>query len=394
MDARGYFQPFGFELLCDDTITTHGLDTAMHIWAHFNLGSVRDSLGAATLPDGIPPTIQLFGSFDYFTPLVASVELTDACNAHCLYCYRDAGSNRSSCLSDWRTILSKLSSSGVLRVELTGGEPFCHPDILAVLESALRMFERVTILTNAFAFDVQVADAIGRLDTSKLAVQLDIDSTETSTHDRLRGLRGSHARAIAATRLLAERRILFRVAMNVVEANLEQVPDVCALSHSLGASAFVATPVLSMGRAKDGPHLPPALFPVLGRTLSQLAQRWGQFLRAADEPLSVDQYQQPPQCGAGKRRVAVAPNGDVRLCVLAPMQRFTFGNLLHDTLAGCMSTRPARTLSVADPPGASVCGTCDKLPFCWGCVVRPWLLSVENCRYRSVLAGEAGFLES
>jgi hypothetical protein len=92
---------------------------------------------------------------------------------------------------------------GVKEVYVTGGEPFVHPGLLAILEDIL---ERApcTVLTNGTLFTAARLAALRRLSGEArhgLEIRVSLDGTDPAEHDRFRGA-GTFARSLEGLRAL------------------------------------------------------------------------------------------------------------------------------------------------------------------------------------------------
>ena len=124
---------------------------------------------------------------------VALLEITTACNLKCPVCYADAGvspTHRS--LETIRTMMDQavVSASGHPEIlQISGGEPTCHPQIIDILrEAKARPFKYVMLNTNGLALQD------GSLDVHALAelgpgfeVYLQFDGLDDHVYRQLRG---------------------------------------------------------------------------------------------------------------------------------------------------------------------------------------------------------------
>ena len=70
---------------------------------------------------------------------------------------------------------------------MTGGEPFVHPDMVAMAEYASERLETV-VLTNAMLFTGRRRDELARLaGRPRLTLQSSVDGARAETHDLWRG---------------------------------------------------------------------------------------------------------------------------------------------------------------------------------------------------------------
>jgi len=81
----------------------------------------------------------------------ALIQITERCNLHCAHCFVSSGNwgehMRRQDIAD--KVLPRLLRARVERVTLTGGEPFAHPDLLAICDAVVAIGLPLGICTNA-----------------------------------------------------------------------------------------------------------------------------------------------------------------------------------------------------------------------------------------------------
>ena len=87
---------------------------------------------------------------DIDRPISAGCIVTGRCNLKCQYCYGNDESLPTKELSaeEWSTVFSRLRSWGLMRVDLSGGEPTIRPDIAEIAAAALEVGLHVVVSTN------------------------------------------------------------------------------------------------------------------------------------------------------------------------------------------------------------------------------------------------------
>jgi len=135
------------------------------------------------------------------------------CNLECTHCINSSGP-REPWLKPLRTELAlsairEAEELGVKEIYFTGGEPFLHGDILALLTAALEAAP-TTVLTNGTRIDAVMADELATLSASarySLSIRVSLDDTDPVRNDRVRG-ESAFAKAVEAIRLLHDRGLL------------------------------------------------------------------------------------------------------------------------------------------------------------------------------------------
>ncbi len=316
--------------------------------------------------------IYVTGSLESFIPQHMSVELTSGCNLRCIYCYRDSGPQMGPFLSGKQliNILEELHQSGLRSVELTGGEPLLHPQFRAVLDFCAKQLDRVALLTNGTLIDKEIARELGQR-REKVLVQVDLDGPVPNVHDALRGVQGAFVRAKYAIKLLAEHGVSTRVAMNVTKDNLNYIEDTLLLAKSLGATWFIFTPMLDVGRGKNID----TVFSVeqveyMGCLSQHFYEEHGSFFSYLKPDVFRARFEADRNCGAGQRAVVLGPTGKVRPCPLLPEEYLTIGDLTTKSVFEVFSNPVMSKLYELESPRERICGECEYALYCRYCHTR------------------------
>jgi len=135
------------------------------------------------------------------------------CNLECTHCINASGPSE-----PWlkpiapeiaRNVMREADELGVKEIYFTGGEPFLHREILALLADALEVAP-TTVLTNGTLIDEDMADrlaALARGAAYSLEIRVSLDDTDPDKNDRIRGA-GAFDKAVHAIQLLHERGLL------------------------------------------------------------------------------------------------------------------------------------------------------------------------------------------
>ncbi len=285
-------------------------------------------------------SLQRIGAYPtgFEMPLSVQFELTSRCNLRCRHCYNRSGqeglpSDGSSpgtaaselIPSEWIALSRDLIKlGGLFDLCLSGGEPLLlGDDLFRILDLFGADETPVKLVTNGFLLDEACCERFAAYPL--LQVRLSLDGTDAATHDLLRGVPGSHARAVQAAKLMRKRGVRFHIASTVTPRSLSGMEKMAALAAFLGADYLILDMVLASGRALDNPDL------FLDE--SQLEELLTAIARArfkVDIPIvhstgygAVAYF----LSGLPAKDVLIRPNGDVRLSCLAP---FVIGNVREE----------------------------------------------------------------
>jgi radical SAM protein with 4Fe4S-binding SPASM domain len=179
----------------------------------------------------------------------ALVQITERCNLHCAHCFVssvETGIDLS--LDDMvERVLPRLLRARVRRATLTGGEPFAHPDLLAICRAVVDAGLPVGICTNAtLTTDEQISQLVALGDVH---VNVSFDGFTANSHGRFRGNRSSFDVTVATTRKLAAAGLLQGLLSTPnTLTSPEEFADLCAFAAELGAHYMLMNPLSRFGR--------------------------------------------------------------------------------------------------------------------------------------------------
>ena len=174
-------------------------------------------------------------------------ETTKACNLTCRHCravpQRKVGpteltTNRAFDLID---AIAEVAKPVFV---LSGGEPLFRPDLFDIADYGVQSGFRMALATNGTLVNARVAARIADAGFSRVAIS--IDGADQDTHDRFRGLPGSHALAVRGIRHLRDEGVSVQINSTIAKHNVQEVPRLLDLALELGADAlhlFMLVPV-------------------------------------------------------------------------------------------------------------------------------------------------------
>lgn len=179
----------------------------------------------------------------------ALVQITERCNLHCGHCFVSSG--------DWGDhmplefivdrVIPRLKAAGVQRLTLTGGEPFVHPDIMAICRAVRSAGLPLGICTNATSTsDDQIAELVG---LGEVHVNVSFDGFRPESHGKFRGDRSSFATTVETTRKFAEAGLLQGLLSTPnALSEPEEFANLCAFASEIGAQYVLMNPLSPFGR--------------------------------------------------------------------------------------------------------------------------------------------------
>ncbi len=315
--------------------------------------------------------IRVTGDAHFIYPLHIQVEITEACNLHCDYCYRNANSDiRHSKYISWpklKGLLSELKKTGMTELGITGGEATLHPDFPNILRYALENFEQVELITNGTNAEI-LENAISKVPMDeRKKLNLSISFNRWMREYKM-FLKGKHYlnRTIPAIsryrpiRILATDYLFDSKAWNLLSAELKKQGAVtveCNIARPIGRGKEVTDTSKYLEERKEAPA------PEEG---SNGYEEWYSY----------------SNCGLVLRHTAIGPDGNARPCALFPLDdQVGFGNIFERNLNLFKDPEIIRYYHMP-APSKEICGGCANLRYCEGCIFQGIYAKKTSCNYK------------
>ncbi len=185
----------------------------------------------------------------FSAPEKVTLNITNRCNLHCLYCAVSPTKNAPGDLSleEWKGVVNELALIQVFHLLISGGEPFLYLDFPEILRHIFQYHFRISINTNGTLFDAEVLSLLaqsGRLDN----IQVSLDGPNSEIHDVIRG-KGTFEKTLEGVVLLRQWELPFSFFIVVCRNNKDHLEEMVQLSNQLGASRITFSPLLPQGSA-------------------------------------------------------------------------------------------------------------------------------------------------
>jgi radical SAM protein with 4Fe4S-binding SPASM domain len=275
-------------------------------------------------------------------PIYVVWEITLRCDQHCRFCGTRAGKARSDELTtdEALDVVRQLAEMGTAEVAIHGGEAYLRSDWLEIIRAIRSHGMDSTMVTGGRGFTPELARAAAGAGVTGVSVS--VDGTE-ATHDALRGLRGSHASALAALDNLRAAGVAVGSNTQVNRKNYRELPQILELLHAHGVRGWQVQLMVPMGRAAEADDLwlqPFDMLEVIPRIaeVSAEAERIGiqlwpgnnvGYFGPHEHVLRGNRtrYGYSSGCGGGIRTLGIEANGDVKACSAMTSDGFVAGNV-------------------------------------------------------------------
>lgn len=301
-------------------------------------------------------------------------ELTYRCSEMCIHCYNPGASrnneeisHRADCkelsLDEYKRIIDDMYANGLVKVCLSGGDPFSKESIWDLLDYLYEKGIAVDIYTNGQRIlkDVQrLADYYPRL------VGVSIYSGMAKDHDTITRIPGSWEKSMQVIKELSDLAVPMNLKCCVMQPNLHSYYLVADLAKEYGA---IPQFEINISESNDGD--------ICAKKLRLTEAQLQVVLR--DNNLALYVGKEAPNyggikrdinlcsCGAGGTGFCMSPNGDLRACVAFTQ---TYGNLLrqsvNEILSNSLTLKEWRSAIVADYVDCGKYDYCDYCNLCAG----------------------------
>ncbi len=311
-------------------------------------------------------------------PLTINWAINNSCNFACRHCYSRNDTHDELSSDVLFSCLEKVAKAGVLSVNFGGGEPLLHPHLLETASFARKLGLRVSMNSNGWLIDEQMAVSLKEAGFSKVGIS--IDSHQPEIHDQFRGVPGSHARAASALGHLASAGIATSISTVICRINNTAIEELTAfaLHHKAGQLNFHNFKCSGLGLSnKDELDLSPEEWKIFYRCALSAKEREKTLDISLDDPIIAllgarDTASMVKGSVCGKLSLNIKSNGDITPCGFIPV---VIGNIARDDLR-----KVWRESAVLDkmrnkkPTGK--CSGCSKYEDCLGgCTARALALT-------------------
>jgi len=153
-------------------------------------------------------------------------ELTLQCNLHCIHCGSSAGTPRPQELSMQESLqlIKDLATMNTEEICLMGGEPFLRKDWYRIAQTIKDTGMKLLIISNGYAI---TSDTLSKLITLQpYAVSTSLDGATPTTHDHIRGKKGSHQKVLNFISQLTKAELPTTVITTVNKLNFMELPAI------------------------------------------------------------------------------------------------------------------------------------------------------------------------
>ena len=318
-------------------------------------------------------------------PLALLAEITHRCPMRCVYCSNPLELEKRSAeltTADWSRVLDEAAALGCLQVHFSGGEPTARTDLVALVARATAAGLYTNLITSAVLLDAPLVAALAEAGLEH--VQISFQDTDAAAGERIGGLRGAHARKLAAARDVRAAGLALTVNAVVHRHNAARVAAMIELAVALGAGRIEVAHVQYYGWGlRNRAALLPTLAQLEETTAVVEAARQRLRGRLVIDYVIPDYWARLPKAcmgGWGQRFLLVDPAGRALPCHAATtIPDLAFDNVRDRPLAAIWEHSPAFQRFRGTTWMPEPCASCERRELDWG-----------GCRCQALaLAGDA-----
>lgn len=294
----------------------------------------------------------------------AYYNLTYYCNLKCKYCYAAASEKSHVGAGENEKILAALKKIGVKSLVLIGGEPFCHPRLLEILQAAVKNgFEGVSIVTNGTLLPERTLEFIVK---NRIEVQVSLDGLTEKINSLTRGER-SFEKVYSNIARLQAARVPLKVMQTITRDNIRHAFGFFKHFKDLGIPAGFFIVKENAANAVRKPQLRQ-----IKSLMDKLFAEEKSIFRVFDIVKITDNMAfgrngfPVVHCGAGINSITISPKGDVFPCVKLCDEGLAMGNLLSAAGVKAFLGRKKPCASLPFVDGIGGCAECRIKYFCGG----------------------------
>jgi len=214
------------------------------------------------------------------------LDLTHRCNLKCVMCdiYQDKESFKHDLNTEQiKKVIREAKEWGLNEVIFSGGEALIRRDIFELVDYVKELDYVVGIITNGIISNTQFERIKPYLISGHVALAISLDGVTSQTHDKIRGLKGTHKNVTELFRKLKElkekhHRVNYSAISVIMNQNLEELPKLAEYLKNIGVSeiqfqALIENNlVLKERKLKDVMWVPHERMPLLDKTIDQLIE--------------------------------------------------------------------------------------------------------------------------
>lgn len=299
---------------------------------------------------------------------VTYINITEACNLRCPYCYAEAGREAKDELTqeEIKEVILSSKALGARKIVFTGGEPFLREEIFSlgsfVKEEGL-LSEVITNGTCIKEHDIE------RIEEAFHGVAISLEGSTKELHEMVRG-KDTFEVVHGAIELLSNTKIDLIINTVITKLNYHDIHDLSLFVAEMRSSMHNTFMHLPLGRgAEDGLSCNLEEIRELRQLLLESIHQHqdDQFIQRRIETAPPKRGITKKSCGAGQTEILVNSCGDVYPCRLLQIDGQRGGNIRTSSLEEIYhSSKSLHSCRLVDIQQIEECQRCEFVMLCAG----------------------------
>ncbi len=303
-------------------------------------------------------------------PIMASIRIDNYCDSKCIYCFNKSNSLENNYLEyDYiKNLLKQLKKGGVSTLNITGGDPFCHPDILDIIK---------LIIDYNFTFSISTKRILSNEIINKLSlinlkkIQISIDSINDNVNNFLINKNNYYLQQREAIINIIEKGINVEVNCVINALNINDIESLLIDLNDIGVSKLTLTPYLCTNKTVD------EILMTTEKDIEKLdntLEKYNNLLNIQYE-LSIPEQNknfsfydgEHNMCSGGRMSIVVNYNGDVTICErLVDNKDFVVGNIKNNSIIDIWNSKSLQNIThpIVDLFQGTECENCNEFYEC------------------------------
>ena len=185
------------------------------------------------------------------------LQITEKCNLHCKHCFiSSTNAGHSLTMDQFKRISHVLKKGNVTKVTLTGGEPFCNPWLLEMINHLTKNNIHVSICTNATMVTQDFIERI--LDKDMVHFNTSLDGFSADSHGLFRGNANPlfFEKILKNISMIAQYNMLNGILSTPNQyASINEYIMLCKFAYNIKARYVLFNPLSEFGRGQDSVFL-------------------------------------------------------------------------------------------------------------------------------------------
>lgn len=286
------------------------------------------------------------------------LEIIDVCTMKCLHCSSSCGLDLRNILflPQIKRIIDTLACMNGEILEISGGEPLMHPDLIQIVAYAEKNNLQTTLYTSgimlgsagrAASININEAEKLRQAGLKKIVFNL--QGATSNTHETITRLEGSFRKVINAIKIMKSLGFWVGVHFVPMKPNYREFRDFLRLCRELGLDEIGVLRFVPQGRGGENRallELSREEFKEFIRDLTELTSTVDKnSIIRVGRPIDFRHLFYPsitkPVCDAGISRCLIAPDGKVVPCpAFKQNERYIAGNVKNSSLVNIWNKSP------------------------------------------------------